>query len=194
MVANIRVYAIITVLIKELAPAECPLPEARTKGSCNPMAKTIIAHPAQEPQTRIDRGRELYRHHSDEITFEGGIWFVPSQHDATSVYEVILGRRGDACECKDFEYRQPEGGCLHILGRHDRQGKDSPVCRMRTALPTPRDSRGSGGPREPSVLPWGPGVHFVVRSGPRPSVMLRAIVAGLAFAGPICALSLIFPS
>src|SRR3954466_141058 len=79
------------------------------------MAKTIIAHPAQEPQTRIDRGRELYREHAAEITFEDGIWYVPSQHDLTSVYEVLLARSGEDCECQDFEMRHPDGGCKHIV-------------------------------------------------------------------------------
>jgi hypothetical protein len=50
--------------------------------------------------------------HGDEIRFEDGTWFVPSQHEATSVYEVTLGRRGESCECADFEFRG--GSCLHI--------------------------------------------------------------------------------
>ncbi len=79
------------------------------------MAKTTIAQPGQEPQTRIDRGRALYAEHAENIVFEDGVWLVPSQHDATSVYEVTLGRRGEFCECKDFEYRSPTGGCVHII-------------------------------------------------------------------------------
>src|SRR3954468_2603902 len=75
------------------------------------MATTTVPH----PNPRIDRGRDLYCEHADEITFEYGVWYVPSQHDATSVYEVVLGRRGESCKCHDFEYRQPEGGCLHII-------------------------------------------------------------------------------
>ncbi len=78
------------------------------------MDKTIIAHPAQEPQTRIERGRDLYAEHADEIRFDAAekVWLVPSQHDGTSVYEVSLGRRGESCECRDFEFRG--GPCLHI--------------------------------------------------------------------------------
>jgi hypothetical protein len=62
------------------------------------MAKTIIAHHAQEPQTRIERGRKLFEEHAPEIAFDPveKVWLVPSQHDATSVYEVTLGRRGEA--------------------------------------------------------------------------------------------------
>jgi len=73
------------------------------------MAKTIIAHPAQETQSRIGRGRKLYAEHAHEIRFDPveRFWLVPSQHDATSVYEVTLARRGEFCECKDFEYRSP---------------------------------------------------------------------------------------
>jgi hypothetical protein len=79
------------------------------------MAKTIIAHPAQEPQTRIDRGRKLFAEHSGEIIFEAelGIWYVPSQHDGTSCYEVILGRRGESCACADVEHRHQ--ACKHII-------------------------------------------------------------------------------
>jgi hypothetical protein len=39
---------------------------------------------------------------------------VPSEQDATSVYEVRLGRE-EECECADFEHRHPEGGCKHIV-------------------------------------------------------------------------------
>jgi hypothetical protein len=81
------------------------------------MAKTIIAHPAQEPQTRIERGRRLYEEYGDEIVYDRRLrcWLVPSQQeDATSVYEVRLGRE-ETCECKDWEYRSPSGGCVHII-------------------------------------------------------------------------------
>jgi hypothetical protein len=79
------------------------------------MATTSVPVDRRESTTRGQRGCGLYREHAEEITFEDGIWYVPSQHDVTSVYEVVLGRRGDACECEDFEYRHPEGGCLHII-------------------------------------------------------------------------------
>lgn len=79
------------------------------------MIKESVARSGQEPQTRIDRGRRLYAEHVDEIRYEDGVWFVPSEHEATSVYEVTLGRRGESCECTDFEIRNPEGECKHIV-------------------------------------------------------------------------------
>ena len=47
------------------------------------MAKTIIAHSAQEPQSRIERGRRLYAVHTDEIVFEDGVWYVPRPRTST---------------------------------------------------------------------------------------------------------------
>ena len=81
------------------------------------MAKDIIAHPAQESTTRIERGRQLYREHGGAIRFDAieKVWLVPSQRDETSIYEVTLGRRGEYCECKDYEHRSPSGGCVHII-------------------------------------------------------------------------------
>ena len=80
------------------------------------MASTSVAQPGQEPQTRIERGRKLFEEHADSIWFDRRLrcWIVPSQHDSTSVYEVRLGRE-EECECKDFEYRSPAGGCVHII-------------------------------------------------------------------------------
>jgi len=66
-----------------------------------------------QPETRELRGLALYRDHADEIRFEDGVWFVPSQREGTSVYEVVLGRRGESCECADFGYRGES--CKHIL-------------------------------------------------------------------------------
>jgi hypothetical protein len=55
------------------------------------MAKSIIAHPAQESTTRIERGRKLYAEHGDQIWFDRRLrrWIVPSENDGTSVYEVM---------------------------------------------------------------------------------------------------------
>ncbi len=66
----------------------------------------------QHPSTRESRGLALYRDHADEIRFEDGVWFVPSQGAGTSVYEVVIGRRVDVCECADFERRGLP--CKHI--------------------------------------------------------------------------------
>ncbi len=63
--------------------------------------------------TRELRGLTLYREHENEIVFEDGVWFVPSQGSGTSVYEVTLGRRGESCECADFEHRGES--CKHIV-------------------------------------------------------------------------------
>jgi SWIM zinc finger len=75
--------------------------------------KESLAHPAHQ-STRELRGIALFRDHADEIRFEpaDSVWLVPSQHDVTFVYEVRLGRRGESCECRDFEHRG--GPCLHI--------------------------------------------------------------------------------
>jgi hypothetical protein len=95
-----------------MAPAVVEHSEARPKELEVPMAETTIAHHAH-PSTREIRGLELFRDHAEEIVFEDGIWLVPSQHDATSVYEVVIGRRGEYCECKDFEHRGVS--CKHVI-------------------------------------------------------------------------------
>ncbi len=76
---------------------------------------------ASRPDTRELRGLALYREHAEEITFSGGVWLVPSQHDATSVYEVSIGRRGESCECADFEHRG--AACKHIVAATVAQAK-----------------------------------------------------------------------
>jgi hypothetical protein len=75
------------------------------------MAVETIAHPAHQT-TRELRGIALYEEYSADIRFEQGVWYVPSQHDITSVYEVRLGRR-ESCECQDFEHRGEP--CKHII-------------------------------------------------------------------------------
>jgi hypothetical protein len=77
------------------------------------MASTSLPASAKEATTRVQRGRDLYTEHADEIRFEHGTWLIPSQHEATSVYEVTIGRRGESCECRDFEFRGE--ACKHIL-------------------------------------------------------------------------------
>ena len=84
------------------------------------MAETTIAHPARPttPETTRElRGLALYREHADEIRYEPAerVWLVPSQHDATSLYEVTIGRRGESCECADFEFHGNEQPCKHII-------------------------------------------------------------------------------
>jgi hypothetical protein len=79
------------------------------------MATTSLPASSREATTRVQRGRDLYAEHVDEIHFDPveKVWLAPSQHDDTSVYEVVLGRRGESCECRDFEFRGE--ACMHIL-------------------------------------------------------------------------------
>ena len=76
------------------------------------MIDQSLAHPAPTT-TREQRGLALYREHADAIRFDVAerVWLVPSQHDATSVYEVRLGRR-ESCEC--FDYGRRQGSCKHV--------------------------------------------------------------------------------
>jgi hypothetical protein len=92
--------------------------------------KTIIAHPAKESTSRIDRGRNLYAEHGGQIWFDPveKVWLVPSQNDATSLYEVTLGALGEYCECVDFEIRHPQGGCKHIVAATLRKAKTFACC------------------------------------------------------------------
>jgi hypothetical protein len=98
-----------------MAPAELALPEARTKED-ESLIDESLAHPAQEPTTRTERGRKLYAERTDEIRFEArlGIWLVPSCSDLSYVYEVTLGLR-PSCECEDFEYNGDRERCKHII-------------------------------------------------------------------------------
>jgi hypothetical protein len=73
---------------------------------------------------RVLRGQKLYQEHAEEIRFEDGVWLVPSQHNATSIYEVHLGRRGESCECQDFEHRG--GSCKHVVAATIARAKTAP--------------------------------------------------------------------
>ena len=98
------------------------------------MAKSIMAHPAQESTTRIARGRNLFEEHGDEIRFDPADsgWLVPSQHDLTSAYEVTLDRCAEYCECKKTSStaRRRAGACT-----------SSPP---RSSVPRPSGVRGVG--------------------------------------------------
>ncbi len=65
--------------------------------------------------TRVERGRQLWEEYGEEIRFDPAdkVWLVPSQSSGTSVYEVVLSRRGESCECADFEFRGES--CKHVL-------------------------------------------------------------------------------
>ena len=92
---------------------------------------------------RVLRGQKLYAEHAEEIRFEDGAWLVPSQHDATS-YEVHLGRRGESCECADFERRG--GSCKHVVAATIARAKTAPCAgcggrfRYRELRPAPADN------------------------------------------------------
>jgi hypothetical protein len=119
--------AITSVLIKETAPAVREHPEARTtetKGA--PVATTSVPARVREATTRIERGRALYAEHAEEIRFDEGVWLVPSQHDASSVYEVILGYRGESCECADYDHHGHEEACKHIVAATIARAKTAP--------------------------------------------------------------------
>jgi SWIM zinc finger len=88
------------------------------------MAKASVADSVRTPETREQRGLQLWEDHADEITHENGVWLVPSQHDATSVYEVTIGRRGESCECEDFEHRGQS--CKHIHAATIAKAKTTP--------------------------------------------------------------------
>jgi hypothetical protein len=77
------------------------------------MATTSVPAPAREATTREARGLELYCEQGYRITYADGVWFIPTQNDETSVYEVVIGRRGESCECSDFEFRGQS--CKHVF-------------------------------------------------------------------------------
>ncbi len=107
------------------------------------MAAPSVQAPAREATTRELRGLALFEEHGSEITFEDGVWLVPSENDATSVYEVRLGRRGECCECSDFEYRGQ--ACKHIYAAIICRAKTGPCAecgrrfRGRDLYPVPDD-------------------------------------------------------
>ncbi len=78
----------------------------------------------ERQSTRELRGLTLYEEHAEEITFEDGVWLIPSQHDATSLYEVVIGRRGESCVCMDFERRG--SACKHIHAAAIARAKTAP--------------------------------------------------------------------
>jgi hypothetical protein len=90
------------------------------------MANTSVPTSHEEATTRIERGRRLYAEHSSEIRYSQRLraWLVPSQNDATSVYEVILRRDEETCECADLEY-SGLSFCKHIVAATLRKSKTS---------------------------------------------------------------------
>jgi SWIM zinc finger len=105
-----------------MAPAEPPCSPGPGPKGVHPMATTEFSAPAH-PSTRELRGIALYRDHADDIRHEDGSWFVPSQHDATTVYEVTLGRH-EYCECSDFEFHGSR--CKHVYAAIVARAKSAP--------------------------------------------------------------------
>jgi hypothetical protein len=88
-------------------------------------SESIIAHPAQETTTRLERGHKLFEERYNEIEhLEGDVWMVPSGNLLTGTYLVRLGNT-PACECKDFEYRHVR--CYHQVAARVAESK-SRVC------------------------------------------------------------------
>jgi hypothetical protein len=90
------------------------------------LSNTTIGRSGQETTPRVDRGRELYAEHADEIRFDEGVWLIPSQHDVVSVYEVVLGRQGESRECSDFDHHGLEEVCKHIVAATLARAKTAP--------------------------------------------------------------------
>ncbi len=75
------------------------------------MASTSLPASAKEATTRVQRGRDLYAAHVDEIRFEHGAWLVPSATVEGRFYAVRLGPV-ERCECPDHEHRGAK--CQHV--------------------------------------------------------------------------------
>jgi hypothetical protein len=107
-----------------MAPAVPETPRGPDHREVGSMANSIIAHPAQEPNTRVERGRRLFEERYNEIEhLEGDVWSVPSGNLLTSAYLVRLGDT-PACECKDFEYRHVT--CYHQVAAQMAESKSRP--------------------------------------------------------------------
>ncbi|MDP8952500.1 MAG: SWIM zinc finger domain-containing protein [Actinomycetota bacterium] len=81
------------------------------------MIDQSLAQPAPTT-TREQRGLVLWRDHADAIRFDADerVWLIPSVSDGgTSVYEVSIGRKGESCECRDFEFHGERQPCKHIV-------------------------------------------------------------------------------
>ncbi len=110
------------------------------------MATTSVPAPVREATTRELRGLKLFEEHGEQIRYEDGVWLVPSQHDATSVYEVTLGRRGESCECIDYGHHGHEAPCKHVFAAIIARAKTGPCAecgrrfRPRDLYPVPEDA------------------------------------------------------
>jgi hypothetical protein len=88
------------------------------------MPEAILARSGQEPQTRIERGRELYTERWAEFRLEHGCWYVPSATVEGRFYAVRLGPV-ETCECPAYHHRGAK--CFHITAATIARAK-STVC------------------------------------------------------------------
>ncbi len=106
------------------------------------MAITKDTAPSAHLSTRELRGLALFEEHGHEIRHEDGVWLVPSQHDATSLYEVRIGTRGESCECEDAVFGHT---CKHVYAAIIARAKTGPCAecgrrfRGRDLYPVPED-------------------------------------------------------
>ena len=133
------------------------------------------------PSTRELRGIALYEEHAEEIRFEQGVWLVPSQNDATSVYEVVIGRRGESCECVGFEHRGES--CKHIHAAAIARAKTTPCSCCGERVPWRFVTTVE---EDHDLLTWFPGDRNLLRLHPRWTLgSVRARLAGASFAAPL---------
>ena len=77
------------------------------------MASTSVARSGQESttETRVTRGRQLYRQHAEDFLYRNGVWIIASDTVAGRSYEVNLAR--ESCECADHQHRGAV--CKHLV-------------------------------------------------------------------------------
>ena len=88
------------------------------------MAKCIIADSRHQStaDTRVQRGRDLYRQHAEDFLYRNGVWIIASDTRAGQAYEVDLKR--ESCECADHQHRGAV--CKHLTAAVLAQAKSAP--------------------------------------------------------------------
>ena len=88
------------------------------------MASTSLAGSRHQssPNNRVERGRELYRHHAQDFVCRDGVWLITSDTVPGRVYEVDVAR--ETCECSDFQIRNV--ACKHLTAAALAHAKSSP--------------------------------------------------------------------
>ena len=89
------------------------------------MANRSVAHSAQPPSTREQRGLDLARERFEEIWKVGPwTWRVPSCSDAQTVYVVTL--QPERCPCEDFQQSGDGSACKHLYAAWTVRAKTAP--------------------------------------------------------------------